>query len=284
MNGNILVVDDDQDLRDVITDLLETQGYFVVTATDGYDALEKLSKTSFDLFIIDLSMPKMDGIKLLAEIKKIHPAAVIIVLTGYSSIEGAVNAINFGAYHYISKPIKAAPLFNLVRKAIDYSYELSESNNKQTRPGYYSSLPTRPSVLFGFKKDEIDEFYKIGKKKTYEASEVITLSEKHDGSFIIIDSGEISVSMSGSNFDYLKKYDSWGEENIILESSMPVDLIAESKVVLHIFERRGILSFFSTKEDLLWKRFIINMSNQVFLKWRKTIQRLVMLKMITQED
>ena len=107
MKKNILCVDDEQEIRELITELLETKGYRVVTAADGEDALEKMKHDSFDLFLIDMSMPRMDGMTLLKEIKKVQPLAVVIVLTGFSSIEGAVNAIHAGAYQYLSKPVKA---------------------------------------------------------------------------------------------------------------------------------------------------------------------------------
>ena len=284
MKNNILVVDDEQDIRDLVSELLETQGYRVITATDGINALEKMSSENFDLYIIDMSMPRMDGMTLLREIKKVQPLAVVVVLTGYSSIEGAVEAIHSGAYQYISKPIKSGELFELVKKAIEYSSELYGPLQKIIDPGSFSSTPTGPNILLGFTPEERAEFYSFGKVKTFQTGDAITLSENKDGSLLLVESGEISVWMSNSNFDYLKKYDTWGEENIILESSMPVNLRAESPVTLRIFERKKILDFFSFKGDILLKRFIVNISSSVFLKWRKSIQRIVMLKLVTHND
>ena len=284
MKSNILVVDDEQDIRELVSELLETQGYRVITAADGLDALEKMSSENFDLYVIDMSMPKMDGMTLLKEIKKIQPLAVVIVLTGYSSIEGAVEAIHKGAYQYISKPIKSSELFDLVRKAIEYSNELYGPLQKVVDTGSYSITPTGPTILLGFNAEERAEFYSLGKVKMYQAGDIIALSEQKEGSMIIIESGEISVWMSNSNFDYLKKFDTWGEENIILESSMPVNLRAESPVTLRIFERKRILDFFSFKGEILLKRFIVNISSSVFLKWRKAVQRIVMLKLVTHAE
>ena len=284
MSNKILVVDDEQIILDLLKDLLQTQGYQIETATNGIEALELLNENSYDLFIIDFSMPYMDGMQLLAEIKKLHPLAVIIVLTGYSSIEGAVNAINKGAYQYLSKPIKSTQLFYIVKKAMEHSDYLKETSPQNDGKRYYSLLPSKPQILFGFTPDQITEFYAMGTKKTYQIGEEIILSETKDGSVIVIESGEVSVSMCDNTFEYLKKYDTWGEENITLETFMPVDLKAESLTEVIYFKRRDVLTFFNSKEDLLWKRFIINISNNIFIKWRKTIQRLIMLKLITDTD
>ena len=284
MSKKILVVDDEQEIREIICELLETQGYSVSTAIHGVDALEKIGLDNFDLYIIDLFMPKMDGMTLIRELKQIRPLAVIVVLTGYSSIESAVEAIQAGAYRYIAKPIKSNELYELVKKAIDYSNDLYGPLQKVIDSGSFSIIPTGPNILLGFTPEERAEFYGLGRVKTYESGDIISVSERKDGSFIIIESGDISVWMSNSNFDYLKKYDSWGEENIILESSIPVNLRAESPVTLRVFERKKILDFFSFKGNVLLKRFIINISSSLFLKWRKSVQRIVMLKLVTHND
>ncbi|MCK9328498.1 MAG: response regulator [Candidatus Cloacimonetes bacterium] len=284
MKKNILVVDDEQDIRELISDLLETKGYRILTACDGEDALSKMANESFDLFIIDMSMPRMDGMTLLKEIKKIQPLAVVIVLTGFSSIEGAVNAIQAGAFQYISKPVKAKELFEIVEKALDYSEELYGPLQKTIDTGSLSIDPLEPIILHGFTAEEKAEFYALGKVVTFQIGETIQLSENKNGSIMIIDSGEVSAWMSNSNFDYLKKFDSWGEESIILAGTIPVSLRAESPVTIRFFERKRILDFFSFKGEKLLKRFIINISSSLSLKWRKSIQRIVMLKLVTNND
>jgi len=284
MKSNILVVDDEQTIRELISELLETKGYRIITAIDGEDALDKMSAETFDLFIIDMAMPRMDGMTLLKEIKKIQPLAVVIVLTGFSSIEGAVNAVHAGAYQYISKPIKSKELFDLVEKAIEFSQELYGPLQKTFDSGSMSINPTGPMILHGFSAEEKAEFYALGKLRTFQPGENISLSENKDGTIIIIESGEVSTWMSNSNFDYLKKFDSWGEESLILDSSIPVNLRAESVVTIRFFERKRILDYFSFKGEKLLKRFIINISSSIALKWRKAIQRIVMLKLVTHNE
>ena len=118
MKRKILVVDDEQNIREIIKDLLEMRGYEVTTAVDGEDALEKMKFESFDLFILDVFMPRLNGLELMKKIKETLPLAVIIISTGYSSINGALNAIRNGAFHYITKPINGDELFKVVDKGI----------------------------------------------------------------------------------------------------------------------------------------------------------------------
>ena len=101
---------------------------------------------------------------------------------------------------------------------------------------------------------------------------------------MIIEQGDVTVWMSNTNFEYLKKYDSWGEESIILAGHLAVNLRAESPVTVRFFERKRVLDFFSFKGDALLKRFVINISSSVALKWRKAIQRIIMLKLVTNNN
>jgi hypothetical protein len=82
----------------------------------------------------------------------------------------------------------------------------------------------------------------------------------------------------------LKKYDSWGEEGFILAGSMPVNLRAESNVTVRFFDRKRVHDFFNFKGESLKLRFIINISSSIGLKWRKAIQRIIMLKLVTNNN
>ena len=118
MNNKILVVDDEQSIREIIRDFLTESGYQVTLAVDGLDALEKVQFELFDLYLIDIYMPRMTGLELLEKIKQIQPLAVVIISTGYSSIDVAVKAIRSGAFHYLTKPIQAEELINVVNSGL----------------------------------------------------------------------------------------------------------------------------------------------------------------------
>jgi two-component system, NtrC family, response regulator AtoC len=115
---NILVVEDDQDMRDFIQEILLEKGYAVTLAANGKEALEKLDKTPFPIIVSDLKMPVMDGITLLERINKrdaIKP--FVILITAFGDIDDAIQLINRGAYDYIIKPFKLEQLLIAVKKA-----------------------------------------------------------------------------------------------------------------------------------------------------------------------
>jgi DNA-binding NtrC family response regulator len=102
--GRVMVVDDEENIRDVLSSYLTTLGYDVVTAQDGEDALKKFGRRGFDLIISDLLMPTIDGLELLKKVREEDKDVIFLMITGYPSIETAVEAIKKGAYDYITKP------------------------------------------------------------------------------------------------------------------------------------------------------------------------------------
>lgn len=102
--GRVMVVDDEENIREVLSNYLESMNYEVDTAEDGQDALNKFSKGDFDLIISDLLMPNIDGLELLKRVRNIDKEVIFLMITGYPSIETAVDAIKKGAYDYITKP------------------------------------------------------------------------------------------------------------------------------------------------------------------------------------
>ncbi|MCD6153633.1 MAG: response regulator [Syntrophobacterales bacterium] len=106
IRGNILIVDDEESVRTVLKEYLANIGYVVVTADSGEDALQKFIPGKFDSVISDLMMPKMDGMELLKQIRQKDTNVVFLMITGYPSIESAIEAIKAGAYDYVTKPFK----------------------------------------------------------------------------------------------------------------------------------------------------------------------------------
>ncbi len=102
--GRVMVVDDEENIRDVLSNYLTSLGYDVATAIDGEDALKKFKRNSYDLIISDLLMPTIDGLELLKKVRDQDREVIFLMITGYPSIETAVEAIKKGAYDYITKP------------------------------------------------------------------------------------------------------------------------------------------------------------------------------------
>ncbi|EAT14546.1 sigma-54 dependent transcriptional regulator [Desulfuromonas acetoxidans] len=115
----ILVVDDEAVIREAVKRILEQEGYEVITATSGHTALEKVQIDDFTVVISDLKMPGMGGMEVLKSIKILQPDVPVIIITGYATVETAVDAIKNGAFDYLSKPFTPPQVKEMVNKAIE---------------------------------------------------------------------------------------------------------------------------------------------------------------------
>jgi DNA-binding response OmpR family regulator len=117
--ASLLVVDDDQDLRENLVEILTDSGFAVKAAADGATALEKMTQEEFDLILLDSIMPGMGGMEILPRIKRSYPKTKIIMLTAFSTVDGAVEAMRQGADDYITKPFKINDLLVAVRRCLE---------------------------------------------------------------------------------------------------------------------------------------------------------------------
>ncbi len=117
---SILIVDDDIVVRDSLGKWFESEGFQVSIAPGAAAALEMLASRRFDLALVDIKMPGVDGIELQAKLREIDPTMPVIIMTGFASVETAVRALKNGAYDYITKPFDPDELVHLVNKAISH--------------------------------------------------------------------------------------------------------------------------------------------------------------------
>jgi two-component system, NtrC family, response regulator GlrR len=117
--GNLLVVDDDQNLIELIALKLKAEGYEVTTAGTGQEAVQAAKAAIFDLCIVDLRLADQDGISLMRELHSINPGMRVIILTGYGTVESAVQAMQEGAYSYLSKPFNTQELLLQISRALE---------------------------------------------------------------------------------------------------------------------------------------------------------------------
>ena len=113
----LLIVDDEVQFLDAIAKRLELRDFEVTKATNGYDALDKAENDKFDLALLDLKMPGMDGREVLAKLKASHQYLEVIILTGHGSLESAVDCTKLGAFGYLPKPYELDSLVELLRDA-----------------------------------------------------------------------------------------------------------------------------------------------------------------------
>ena len=115
----VLIVDDEKFIRDILADFLGMEGYIVRTAEDGAAALNELGNAHYDLIISDLKMPRMGGIELLDAIGTAAPNALTVIMTGFGTVETAIDAMKRGAYDYILKPFKVEEVIRVVQRGLE---------------------------------------------------------------------------------------------------------------------------------------------------------------------
>ena len=115
----VLIVDDEKFIRDILADFLGMEGYIVRTAEDGTAAMSELTKAHYDLIISDLKMPRMGGIELLDAIGTAAPSALTVIMTGFGTVETAIDAMKRGAYDYILKPFKVEEVIRVVQRGLE---------------------------------------------------------------------------------------------------------------------------------------------------------------------
>ena len=116
---NILVIDDDEPIRDSCQQTLSKDGCLVETAGEGNEGLRRIREESFDVILLDLKMPGLSGVVVLERIKEYNPETIVIIITGYPSVESAVQTMKLGAYDYLSKPFTPEELRIVVRRALE---------------------------------------------------------------------------------------------------------------------------------------------------------------------
>jgi DNA-binding NtrC family response regulator len=115
----VLVVDDEKNIRLTLSQALESLGLESDTATNGEEALDKLTKKEFGLILLDLKMPGMDGMEVLRQLRTIRPDIRVIIITAYGTVESAVEAIKLGAVDFVQKPFAPGEIRKLVSQVLD---------------------------------------------------------------------------------------------------------------------------------------------------------------------
>ncbi len=116
--NKILVVDDEDALRTVLSAELAGEGYQVTTAADGQEAINVLTSSAFDLILLDIKMPNVDGFEVLKFVKEKHPKTKVIMLTGFADLKNAIESKKLGAEDFVSKPYDLVDLLTTVERVL----------------------------------------------------------------------------------------------------------------------------------------------------------------------
>jgi two-component system, NtrC family, response regulator HydG len=162
--GRLLIVDDELSVRDSLGKWFREEGYEVETAENASLALTRLAEQRWDLALVDIKMRGTDGIELQRRMHEIDPTMIVIMMTGYASVETAIAALKNGAYDYVTKPLDPDEIAHLVKKAI--SHRQAEQENIRLRETV--SEVTRPEDLIG---------QSAAMKRVFEAIETVAPTE-----------------------------------------------------------------------------------------------------------
>lgn len=129
----ILVVDDEERIRDACTMVLEEEGYELASADNAERGLQMIKENHFDVVLLDLMMPNVSGLEILPQLKEQHPDTAVIVITGYATVEHSIEAMKKGAFDFIPKPFSPDQLRTIVAKSIKYTTALQDIQDSKSR-------------------------------------------------------------------------------------------------------------------------------------------------------
>jgi len=131
--SRILIIDDEESIRKSLKLALEREGYLADTAENGRDAIRKSKRRLYNLALVDLRLPDMDGIELLTEMRETVPKMVKIIITGYPSLENAIKAVNRGADGYVAKPYTMENLLHEIKERLRKQQEAKKYSEKKVK-------------------------------------------------------------------------------------------------------------------------------------------------------
>lgn len=180
MSLHLLVIDDDEVTRKLLKEVLEKDGYSIRLAESGEKAVDLIRRENYPVILSDIRMLELDGMAVLREVKKLAPQSSVILMTGFGSMEGAIEAIQQGAFDYVSKPFKMDNLKAVVARAVKHWESLHASRGA----GHTTHLDVRPRSLIG-KSPKIVEVYKTLARAGMSSSTVLVTGESGTGKELV---------------------------------------------------------------------------------------------------
>ena len=129
--ASILIVDDNEGILETLGTILEEKGYSTDTAKNGREAIEKAKKNFYNVALLDIKLPDIEGTKLLTKIEETTPRMVKIMVTGYAALENAIEALNLGADAYIMKPVDPENLLKIVNEKLKVQRKAEKMSQKK---------------------------------------------------------------------------------------------------------------------------------------------------------
>ncbi len=208
--ARILAIDDEQNIRRLIRDELGLEGFYVETASSGEEGLEKLNGQSFDVVLLDIKLPDLNGIEVLRKISPRIPPPEVIMITGYGDIQSAVQSMKLGARDYITKPFKLRELLALISQIMEENgksrYPKSSAADVHTEcdPSIVVCRSPKMQQIYGLvdKVAATDVTILIqgetGVGKDVLARRIYAQSSRNDRPFVVVDCGLLSENLAES--------------------------------------------------------------------------------------
>jgi response regulator RpfG family c-di-GMP phosphodiesterase len=240
-SATILVVDDEHLIREMLADFLAMEGFTVRTAKDGQSALDELSRRRFDLVLSDLKMPNMGGIELLQSIAEYAPNVITIIMTGFGTVETAIDAMKRGAYDYIMKPFKMEEVVHTVRRGLERKKLQAENLRlKETLSLYKVSEAIANSLSLDevvrtvvdaaieeIGADAVAVLLDVGTGKFFERARAINPKYRNDA----FELGELSTERLANYFKHERRLNVRGREGLQFFERVPAGAELASMIV-----------------------------------------------------
>jgi len=208
--GTVLAIDDEQNIRRLIRNEFTLEGYDVSTARSGEEGLALFQQKQFDVILLDIKLPKLNGIDVLRKIKEMSSTSEVIMITGYGDIQSAVDSLKLGARDYVTKPFKLDDLLTIVRKAVVDSkaynpqpFEaVGDSTSKSKRSVICPSSAMQAVYQVTRRVAKTDQTILLhgetGVGKDVLARQIHDHSLRHNGPFVVVDCGLLTHNLAES--------------------------------------------------------------------------------------
>lgn len=208
--GTVLAIDDEQNIRRLIRNEFTIEGYDVTTARNGEEGLALIQQKPFDVVLLDIKLPKLNGLEVLRRIKDISIAMEVIMITGYGDIQSAVDSLKLGARDYVTKPFKLDDLLTIVQKAVmdckmthlPSAESVGDGLSKSKRFVICPSSAMHAVYQMAWRVAKTDHTILLhgetGVGKDVLAQQIHQQSQRQNGPFVIVDCGLLSHNLAES--------------------------------------------------------------------------------------
>lgn len=268
----ILIVDDDKDMRFILSDLLKNEGYNTIAVENGPEAFEKIRKHTFNLILLDFKLYGMDGMQVLERIKQIDKDIIIIMLTAYGEVKKAVKAMKLGAFDYITKPFDNEELILVVKRALQ-----TQHLNKEVKKLRKKLNEEKVEIEFIGKSPKIKQLFEQVKIVAPTNMTVILQGESGTGKELI---AKMIYQQSLRRNDPFVVVDCGAIPETLMES----ELLGYERGAFTGAERRKIGKLEEANTGILFLDEIANLSNNIQIKILRLIEEKKSRRLGGKED